>query len=337
MDADEGRSTRFRLHLVNPKPPNPPRRSASTRVHSHTDVRRRRNSAKLKRMTDLPTLAFLALRKRFFDEGGRSLSFDLRAKLNTQDDPLDEFLAQDVLAAVPGVSCCPAPGPLVAPDIVLHRSTVSRAEDLRQIVGVEVKKLERTAQGRVARATGLDYNTTPPCGRIRVYDEDVVPIHIRAFYLFVCLEPAPGDGSRMIVSALALVDGNVLNEDFDLYLAVTGEREKRIGLGTFADGADRTRPMLIFGNPLGIREFDHAATLVHSDHALADSSAKLKKAYVLKRSVGERGCREFPCYRTSSDLEGRSVTTLIDPFPKPARDTRTRPRGRFILSLRTVS
>ena len=56
----------------------------------------------------------------------------------------------------------------------------------------------------------------------------------------------------MVITAFALVDGNLLNEDFDLYLGVTGERTKRIGLGTFADGADRARPMLIFGNPLGI-------------------------------------------------------------------------------------
>lgn len=49
-------------------------------------------------MTDLPALAFIALRKRFFDDEGTPIPFDLRDKLNTQDDPLDEFLAQRVLA-----------------------------------------------------------------------------------------------------------------------------------------------------------------------------------------------------------------------------------------------
>ena len=287
-------------------------------------------------MIDLPTLAFLALRKRFFDDNGSPLSFDLRDKLNTQDDPLDEFLAQNVFAEVPDVRCRPAPGPLISPDLVLHKPAVNRADDLRQIVGIEVKKLERTAQGRVARASGLDYNTTPPCGRIRVYDEDVAPMHIRAFYLFICLEPASSGWNRTIVSALALVDGNLLNEDFDLYLDITGERQKRIGLGTFADGADRARPMLIFGNPLGISEFDHVATLVHSDHDLLDSSTDLAKAYVLRRSMGGENYREFSCYRSAADFEGRAVTTLIDPLPTPTRDTRTRPRGRFILPFRTV-
>ena len=74
--------------------------------------------------------------------------------------------------------------------------------------------------------------------------------------MFVCLEQAPGTENVML-SALALVDGNVLNEDFALYLSVTGERTKRIDLGTFSDGADRNRPMLIFSNPLGIPERQH--------------------------------------------------------------------------------
>ena len=288
-------------------------------------------------MADLPTLAFLALRTRFFDDGGDPRSFVLRAKLNTQDDPLDEFLAQRVLGEIPGLICCRAPGPLISPDIVLHRPTVSRVDDLRQIVGIEVKKLERTRGGGVARASGLDYNTTPPCGRIRVYDEEVTPMVIRAFYLFICLEPAPSSQERVIVSALALVDGNTLNEDFDLYLDITGERQKRIGLGTYADGADRTRPMLIFGNPLGIAELDHAATLVHSDHALSDSSPDLAKVHVLRRSLGGTGHREFSCYRSAGDLGGHDVTVLNDPFPTPVRDARTRPRGRFILPFRTVA
>ena len=200
-----------------------------------------------------------------------------------------------------------------------------------------MKKLQRTAQGGVARASGLDYNTTPPCGRIRVYDDGVAPMYIRAFYLFICLEPASSGWSSMIVSALALVDGNALNEDFGLYLDITGEREKRIGLGTYADGADRTRPMLIFGNPLGISEFDHAATLVHSDHAQSDSSDDLAKAYVLRRSTKEGGHREFSCYRSAADFEGRAVATLVDPFPTPTRETRTRPRSRFILPFRATS
>jgi hypothetical protein len=52
-----------------------------------------------------------------------------------------------------------------------NKATVqSLQDDVRRIVGIEVKKLERAKNGQIARPSGLDYNTTPPCGRLRVYD-----------------------------------------------------------------------------------------------------------------------------------------------------------------------
>lgn len=261
------------------------------------------------------------------------MPFGLRGKRNTQDDPFDEFLTRTVFAGIEEVQCIPAPGPLITPDMVLHGRgrRLDRTEDLEQIVGIEVKKLERTAQGRVARTSGLDFNTTPPCGRIRVYDAKSSPLDIRGFYLFVCLEPLDQSQNRVILTALALVDGNVLNEDFDLYLSVTGERTKRIDLGTFSDGADRARPMLIFSNPLGISELDHAATLIHTDDTLAESYGDLTPVFTIERTVSSDESRVFSCYRHHRDAPGGQTRELLDPFPTPARETRTRPRGRFIL------
>ena len=261
------------------------------------------------------------------------MPFRLRDKRNTQDDPFDEFLAEDVLSDLEDISCIRAPGPLITPDMVLYRSggKIDRADDTGQIAGIEVKKLERTAQGSVARASGLDFNTTPPCGRIRVYDAEAAPLDIRGFYLFVCLEPLPRTSDRVILSAFALVDGNVLNEDFDLYLSITGERTKRIGLGTYSDGADRARPMLIFANPLGISHLDRAATLIHADGALSESFRDLTPVFTIRRSVSGDEARVFSCYRDRRDAPGEPLQELADPFPMPARDTRTRPRGRFTL------
>lgn len=193
-------------------------------------------------MKDIITEAFLALRDRFFDEKGQPVPFRLRDKRNTQeDDPFDEFLSTDVLAKLDGIECARASGPLITPDMILFRPDRCKgaerddlANDLDRIVGIEVKKLERTAQGGVVQASGLDYNTTPPCGRLRVYDAAGQTVDIRGFYLFVCLEPAPEGDRNVMLTALCLVDGNVLNEDFDLYLSITGEREKRIGLGPTA-------------------------------------------------------------------------------------------------------
>lgn len=285
-------------------------------------------------MIDLPALAFLRLRARFFDDRGRPVPFRLRDKRNTQDDPFDEFLAKGILADMPGVVCIPAPGPLITPDMVLCRSDmrIRRTDDTTEISGIEVKKLERTGRGPVARATGLDFNTTPPCGRIRVYDARSSPVDVRGFYLFVCLETSAEVGDRVILSSLALVDGNLLNEDFDLYLSVTGQRSKRIDLGTFSDGVDRNRPMLIFSNPLGIPELDYSATLVHSDPGLKESCRDLAEALVIRRRVPSSGeTRVFTGYRHVLDAPTGPTRILDDPFPTPSRDKRTKPRGRFTL------
>lgn len=280
---------------------------------------------------DLPALAFRALRQRLFDDSGHPRPFALRDKANTQDDPLDEFLVRQVLADLGEVICQPAPGPLIAPDMALYTPEVSRPDDLRQIVGIEVKKIERTARGGVARASGVDFNTTPPCGRIRVYDANGSPVAIRGFYLFICLERAVPRREGMIVSALALVDGNVLNEDFDLYLGATGTRTKSVGLGSFRDGADRERPMFIFPNPLGTPELDHSATLIHPSPNLGESSPDLVPTYVLRRSLPNDQQREFYCYRDAKDVQSATVGALNDPFRTPQRDAKTRPRGRFTL------
>jgi hypothetical protein len=195
-------------------------------------------------MTDLPTAIFLQLRRRFFDDAGEPIPFALRDKLNTQDDPFDVFLATEVFDGLDGIRCARASGPLITPDMVLYRPDRCSgaehddlAENIDCVVGLEVKRLGRTSQGGVARGSGLDYNTTPPCGRVRVYDATHRPVDIRAFYLFVCSGRAPSDAAGVVLTSLCLVDGNVLNEDFDLYLSATGEREKRIGLGTYRDGA----------------------------------------------------------------------------------------------------
>jgi hypothetical protein len=149
------------------------------------------------------------------------------------------------------------------------------------------------------------------------------------------LEPATTDEKDVIVTALCLVDGNVLNEDFELYLSIIGERQKRIGLGTYGDGADRARPMLIFSNPLGVREIDGAPTLIHPDKGLTRTTSDLGLAYRLRRSLSSGDSRSFSCYRHRSDLPPSwIVSDLIDPFPTPKRDVKTRPRGRFKLPFR---
>ena len=294
-------------------------------------------------MADLPAEIFARLRHRFFHAEGTAqpVAFPLRDKRNTQDDPFDEFLASEVLNDLPGIRCAKASGPLVTPDMVFYRPdridgapSADLASDLSRIIALEVKKLERTPGGKVARASGLDYNTTPPCGRVRVYDATGATIDVRAFYLFVCLEPR--SSGHFAVTGLSLVDGNALNADFKLYLTVTGERTKRIGLGTYGDGADRARPMLIFANPLGAPAFDRSPLMVHPDADLSRTIPTMPLVHRLRRSLPQDGAHDFFfCYRLRSDVPSNwTVTDLTNPFPTPSRGERTRPRGKFRLPFR---
>jgi hypothetical protein len=296
--------------------------------------------------SDLAVESFLALRGGFFDDGIEPRSYRLRDKRNTQDDPLDEYVERILSKQLPkGIRCSRAPGALTTPDLVVMRPSLCNgapravlAGDLTRIVALEAKKLERTASGTVARGSGLDYNTTPPCGTVRVYDATGAPLDIRGFYFFVCQEAIRGERNRYRLSALVLCDGNLLNVDFQYYLSVVGERTKRVGLGTYANGADRQRPMLIFANPLGIAELDHTVTLIHPDDDLQKRHSSLRQVGTMRRTIPAGDSRAFFCYRVAGDVrKGEKQFDLLNPFPSPSRTQKTQARGRFRLGIRPTN
>ncbi len=278
-------------------------------------------------LSDLTVDAFLILRESFFDEDGLPKPFMLREKRNTQDDPLDEYIADILSTNLTDIRCQKSSGPLISPDLVLYRSDEcthvppeSLSNDLSRIVAIEVKKLERSASGQIARSTGLDYNTTPPCGTVRVYDADDQPLDIRGFYLFVCQERTRNGG--FILSALALCDGNILNEDFALYLRVTSQREKEVGLGTYGNGADRNRPMLIFANPLGAPQLDHASTLVSAANKVG-ADARVGLVYRFSRGTAIGEVRSFFAYRKARDIpSGWEIRDLADLYCPTRSETK---------------
>lgn len=227
-------------------------------------------------MADLSVEVFKLLRRKFFNKAGIPILFPLRDKRNTQDDPLDEYICEILANGFPReTSCIKSPGSLITPDLVVLRpdkckdsSPDKLKSDLENIIAVEVKKLQRSKSGKIARESGLDYNTTPPCGTIRIYDSKDNPLDIRCFYLFICFELDSGRKKSYKITALTLCDGNVLNQDFQYYLSITGERTKQIGLGTYKNGLDRQRPMMVFANPLGAEDIDHNVTLIHPNKDL---------------------------------------------------------------------
>lgn len=288
--------------------------------------------------TDLPASAFSAIAHTLFAADSGPRSFTLPPKGQTQDDPFDVYIHNAITARVPpGITCVRAKGSLIAPDMVLlsrRAATVHRADleqDPTAAMGLEVKKLERSRSGVVARASGMDFNSTPPSGKIIVYDQSDRPVTIPCFYLFACLEStAPG---RHLTSGLVLMDGEALNADFQLYCHAVGIRSKRINLGTYGDGADRQRPMFVFSNPLTARDLDHAPTLIHRDPHLAATHHDLVPIGTLSRTIASGPSRTFYLYRPDSWPPPTKPLALQDPFRRPKRTEATQPRGRFTLDL----
>lgn len=271
--------------------------------------------------SDLAVDVFDVLQLSFFNPDGTPKPYRLRDKRNTQDDPFDELVHKIIQENLKDGVCEKASGPLISPDMAILRPgqvenqpKEALRNDSSRLFGLEVKKLERTSAGPIARASGLDYNTTPPCGTITIYDKNDSPIDIRSYYLFVCQENL--DHGTYQLTALALCDGDVLNEDFGLYRSIVGQREKTIGIGTYHDGANRDRPMLIFPNPLGVPELDRSATLIHPDESLTGRYPTLKLAYRLVRSYGNTR-RQFFCYRNTANVrDDHKVAVLENPFPR---------------------
>jgi hypothetical protein len=288
-------------------------------------------------ISDLVVDTFLLLRDTFFDKDGMPIPFKLREKRNTQDDPFDEYVANILSSGLKDTVCQKSPGPLISPDLTVYRpefcDNMPRdvlKSDTTRIVAIEVKKLERI-KGKIARASGMDYNSTPPCGTVRIYDSHERPLDVRGFYLFVAQEKL-SRGNKFILSALALCDGDALNDDFDYYLKITGQRSKEIGLGTYGDGINRVRPMLVFSNPLGASQFDHAATLINQQEATDD---RIGLVFRLRRSANKGKSREFFAYRKTSDIQPDwSVEVLDNPFPQPEnRVETTQSRGKFVVQI----
>lgn len=290
--------------------------------------------------SDLAVEAYLALREIFFDNGLEPKKFKLRPKSETQDDPFDEYVHSELSAYLQNISCYKADGPLKSPDLVICRDTICQstsfsAGDPRAILAIEVKKLDVKGNG-IGRSTGLDYNSTPPCGTVRIYDRNGEVVDVRCYYLFVGLRTLDADAGLYEVKYLALCDGNVLNEDFGLYLAATGQRSKTIDLGTYGDGLNRERPMFVFSNPLG------SSSIRSSTPALIGTTdlgvdKRITPQFSIVRTIPSGGSRLFRVYSAKADVQETIMIDQVekDCFPVPKnRCTSTQARGKFTLPFR---
>lgn len=294
---------------------------------------------------DLAAEVFTAVVTTFYDESGAPRPFHLLPKADVQDDPFDRYVIGALQDRLPSGMKVLTSGRLVSPDLVVARPEETRVLieggrdlDERRIIAVEIKKLKPTPSGGSARASGLDYNSTPPCAVVTVTSADGSPLRIPAFYMFALLSAA---GEEQTPTALALVTGAALNQDRSIYDAATGQRQKNIGLGTYGDGLDRVRPMFVFSNPLGWTWMLEEPTLLHERDDLEGEQPSLVRVREVERierdSAGLEIARHtFWAYRVRrAEREYSRLDKVTEPFPVPAnRSTATNARGKFSVDLR---
>lgn len=282
---------------------------------------------------DLAVKVFRALHTAFFQTNGFPIPFFLRDKAQTQSDPLDEYISHVVLEQIAGVECIKA-GSLTSPDLlVLDTSLLTGAWLQRQLdninvaLAIEVKKVQQDPNGKVARATGMDYNSTPPSSHVYVYDRSDKPFMVRCFYLFISTVAQNG---QIVVTAMALCDGAALNTDVDLYKSIVQPREKELDLGSYGDGAIRSRPMMIFPNPLGVDFLRQTPSLIHQSATLEQADGQLKRVCTIKRTLPKNKGRyhTFYCYQDRRLAQYTGVREVTDPFPLPERRQQGR-RGKL--------
>ena len=304
-------------------------------------------------LSELPVEAFLVLSDHFFPHGkGHAKGhrrFSLREQRVTRDDPLDKYICNVLKRGLgDGTTVKESPEPFVDPDMVVYRAAMcagaSRAElatSEQSIFGMEVKKLKRTGSSNIARASGLDNNTTPPSGLLQVYDTDISAITIKAYYLFVCQESVKVQQHLHRLSALVLCDGKVLNEGFEFDLETTGRRAKQIELGSYSDGTNRVRPILVFPNPLSATVLDHQSTLIHARDDLEEDYGELIKVGVIERNVRPQEnevIRKYFCYRMRNyETNTNTIYSVKDPFKPPRLSAKTTQLGRFVVPVKTVA
>jgi hypothetical protein len=89
---------------------------------------------------DLVVEAFILLRNTFFDDNGEPIPFALREKRNTQDDPLDEYIANVLTQGLIDAVCQKSPGPLISPDLTIYRPDLCNGV-AREVLKVDTNRI----------------------------------------------------------------------------------------------------------------------------------------------------------------------------------------------------
>lgn len=182
---------------------------------------------------------FIALTSKM-ENGGLPVSLRPLSTTGTvQDDPFDQWFGELLEEFLPEFEVTHS-GPLTTPDIIV-RDRVSR-----EVIGIEVKKIDADENGKDSRGLTLDYNSCIPCGQMQIKISGKES-RIKTFYYFGLLS---FDKNYLISSTL--IDGDFLNYDFDLHLQGKYLNTSQYGHGPYGEGSVRGRAMYNYPNPMNV-------------------------------------------------------------------------------------
>ena len=111
-----------------------------------------------------------------------------------QDDPFDQWFGETLEKHLPELEVTHS-GALTTPDIIV------RDRETREIIGIEVKKVEADKNGKDSRGLTLDYNSCIPCGQMNIKIGGKES-RIKTFYYFALLS---FEKDSLISSSLIMV------------------------------------------------------------------------------------------------------------------------------------
>lgn len=189
-----------------------------------------------------------------------------RARMTRRSSSDKEYFAQDwVETQLEGKYKILRQGRNSHPDYILSLG--------EHVKGLEVKSLENQRRGRdpsVAPCrTDVDFNSYVPCGLIKFKDKK-----LHCYYAFILYESDTNSELHVNGIAIAVVDGDFLNRDFELSVAHRNISER--GFGSYGDAFIRTRKMYRFPNPLTYPEFRYKNVFVTETTLRFPSKSGLK-------------------------------------------------------------
>ena len=229
-----------------------------------------------------------------------------------QDDPFDQWFGEVLEKKIPEFEVIHS-GPLTTPDIIV------RDRETREIIGIEVKKVDADESGKDSRGLTLDYNSCIPCGQMQIKIGGSIS-RIKTFYFFGLLSFAKNG----LISS-CLMDGDFLNYDFDLHLKGKYLNTSQYGHGPYGEGSVRARAMYNYPNPLDI-----TIATFHKKHSFVikdeftyqmDDSPLFKSTKIEREDLK----KDVTCYTQYVAEEVDDIENVKDIFSKcKARKPRTR-------------